>query len=132
MPELDFADLIERDGVYLDPYKITSLTRILKNANTRAAANSLVVCTSPCLVFGFTVSSANAGSQFIQLFDTNAVPADTAVPTLVFPVSATSTIANAWVPYPRAFKQGCVICNSSTQHTKTIGSADCIFDVQFV
>ena len=132
MPELDFADLIERDGVYLDPYKITSLTRILKNANSRAAAASLVVSTSPCLVFGFTVSSTNAAAQFIQLHDGTALPSNGTVPVVVFKVPATDVIGNAWVPYPRAFRQGCVICNSSTQHTLTIGSADTLFDVQFV
>lgn len=128
----ELLDLRYEDGVFSDPKTITQIGRVLDNANSRAAANSLIVCTSPCLVFGFTVSSANAGSQFIQLFDQGTVPADTAVPLISFPVAATSTIANAWVPYPRFFRNGCVICNSSTQHTKTIGSADCIFDVQFI
>ena len=132
MPELDFAELLEQDGVYLDPYKVTALTRVLKNANSKAQTNSLVVCTSPCLVFGFTASSSNAAAQFIQLHDTNVVPSNGAVPAVAFTVAATQVSANAWVPYPRAFKQGCVITNSTTQNTLTIGAADTLFDVQFV
>lgn len=116
-------------GDYADPKKITDIGRVLKNANPRAVANSIVVKTGPGLCFGFTVSSVAA--QFIQVFDLAALPADTAVPTLSFNVSATSTIGNEWMP-PRAFQNGIVFCNSSTQHTKTIGSADCIFDVQFL
>jgi hypothetical protein len=122
-------DLVYPGGVYADPEKLTDLVRFLLNANSGAVASSLVVKGSPGLLFGFTVSSIAA--QFIQIFDASALPANTAVPTAVFPVAATNQVSVAWNP-PRSFRNGLVICNSSTQHTKTIGSADCIFDVQFV
>lgn len=123
------ADLVYEGGNTLDPDKITELVRLLSNANSGAVASSIVVKAAPGLLFGFTVSSIAA--QFIQIFDASALPANTAVPTAVFPVAATNQVSVAWNP-PRSFRNGLVICNSSTQHTKTIGSADCIFDVQFV
>jgi hypothetical protein len=123
------ADLVYHDGVYFDPEKLTDIVRLLLNGNSGAVASSLVVKTSPGLLFGFTVSSIAA--QFIQIFDAATLPANATVPTAVFPVAATNQVSVAWNP-PRSFRNGLVICNSSTQHTKTIGSADCIFDVQFV
>ncbi len=123
-------DLRYEGGVYADPDTITDIGRVLKNANSRAVANSLIVSQSPSLLCGFTVSSIAA--QFIQIYDASAVPAEATVPLIVFSVPATSVLPVAFVPYPRSFRNGIVICNSSTQHTKTIGSADCIFDVQFV
>jgi hypothetical protein len=123
------ADLVYHDGVYFDPEKLTDIVRLLLNGNSGAVASSLVVKTSPGLLFGFTVSSIAA--QFIQIFDASSLPANAAVPTAVFPVAATNQVSVAWNP-PRSFRNGLVICNSSTQHTKTLGSADCIFDVQFV
>ncbi len=117
------------NGVYADPDEVTDLARFLNNANSRAVAASLVVKQNAGLCFGFTVSSVAA--QFILVFDASSLPAESTVPLLSFPVAATSTIANAWIP-PRGFRNGIVLCNSSTQHTKTIGSADCIFDVQFL
>jgi hypothetical protein len=126
---LDIDGLLYGDGVYADPEKLTNVVRFLQNANSGAVASSLVVKTNTALLFGFTVSSIAA--QFIQVFDLAAVPANTAVPTLVFPVAATSMVSIAWNP-PRGFRNGIVICNSSTQHTKTLGSADCIFDAQYI
>jgi hypothetical protein len=127
---LDFLDLRYQNGNYADPEKTTEIGRVLQNGTSVGVAASLVVVQRPALVFGFTVSSVAA--QFIQIFDASALPANAAVPSLPsFPVGATSTIANVWIP-PRAFRNGVVICNSSTQHTKTIGSADCIFDVQYL
>ena len=125
----DVEALLYPDGTYADPVKITELALFLQNANSGKVASSLLVKTSPGLVFGFTVSSVSA--QFIQVFDAEALPADTAVPTLSFAVAATSQLAVAWIP-PRGFRNGIVLCNSSTQHTKTIGSADCVFDVQYL
>ena len=123
-------DLRYEGGVYADPDTITDIGRVLQNENSRAVAASIVVCQRPALLCGFTVSSIAA--QFIQVFDAGALPADTAVPLIVFAVGATSVMSASFLPYPRSFRNGIVLCNSSTQHTKTIGTADCIFDVQFI
>ena len=119
----------EGDYTQVDPDKLAEVARVLKNRNSGAVAASFVVETGQCLLAGFTVSSVAA--QYIQIFDATAVPADTAVPLLSFAVAATSTLMVDWVP-PRYFRNGIVFSNSSTQHSKTIGSADCIFDVQYV
>lgn len=125
----DLEDITYGDGIYSDPVEVTKLARQLSNANSRAAAASLIVKTSAGLLFGITVSSTAA--QFIQIFDLTALPSDGVVPTLSLSVPVTSQIGAAWIP-PRGFSNGIVICNSSTQHTKTIGTATCIFDVQFL
>lgn len=129
MSSLDYYRLLAPDGVYADPTEVTDVGRLFHNANSRAVAASLVVKTSNGLLFGFTVSSVAA--QYIQVHDKEALPAEGAVALLSFPVAATSTITTVWIP-PRYMEYGIVLCNSSTQHTKTIGSADCIFDVQFL
>lgn len=105
------------------------------NIHSNAYVNSLVVKTGPGFLYGFTVYSSKASAQFIQVFDyANAatpVPADTAIPACVFTVAATSNLPINWLP-ARSFLYGCVICNSSTGPTKTIASADCFIDAQFL
>jgi hypothetical protein len=125
----DLTDLRYGDGIFSDPTQITLLARQLNNANSRAAANSLIVKPDAGLLYGITVSSTAA--QFIQVFDATAVPAESSVPLLVFAVTAANQLGVAWIP-PRGFNNGIVLCNSSTQHTKTIGTATCIFDAQFL
>jgi len=125
----DLTDIRYGDGIFSDPEAVTRLARQLNNANSRAAAASLIVKPDAGLLFGITVSSVTA--QFIQVFDLTAVPADGVVPLLSFAVTATNQLGVAWIP-PRGFNNGIVLCNSSTQHTKTIGSANCIFDAQFL
>jgi hypothetical protein len=125
----DIREIVYGEGDYADPVLITKLGRILKNANSRAAAASLVISGNPSLLLGFTVSST--ATQFLQIFDASAVPADTTVPLLVFALTAGAPLPVEWLS-PRSFQNGIVMCNSSTQHTKTIGSANCIFDVQYI
>lgn len=101
------------------------------NIHTNIYAASLVVKTGPGILYGFTVYSSKAGAQFIQVFDAASLPAEGAIPATVFTVATTSNLGVNWLP-GRTFLTGCVICNSSTGPTKTIGSADCWFDVQFL
>lgn len=101
------------------------------NIHSNAYAASLVVKSGPGILYGFTVYSSKASAQFIQVFDAAALPADGAIPACVFTAAAAANLAANWIP-GRIFQTGCVICNSSTGPTKTIGSADCFFDVQFL
>ena len=97
----------------------------------RPALAASIVLPGHLLVYGFTVYNSNAAAQFVLMFDANALPADTAVP--IFPLNAaTKTLAGvSWTPQGREFLEGLVLCNSSTDTTKTIGAADCFFDVQY-
>lgn len=101
------------------------------NVHSNALANSIFVKSGQGALVGFTIDNSKAGSQFIQVFDLTSLPADGAIPDCVFRVAATSTLPIQWLPW-RVFRVGCVICNSSTEATKTIGSADCFFDVQYI
>lgn len=103
-----------------------------RNAFTPVLAASELVKAGPGTLYGFTVYSSNAGTQYIQLFDARTLPADGAVPLLNFPVTTKTTLGVDWGTTGRWFERGIFICNSSTDTTKTIGSADCLFDVQYI
>ena|SRR5437867_1633406 len=126
---MTLLDLFEPGSFHVDPLALAEAVRELPSFNSGKVASSFQVKSTSGLLFGFWVSSVAA--QFIQVFDASSLPADTAVPLLSFPVAATSGVGSAWIP-PRSFRNGLVLCNSSTQHTKTLGSADCIFDVQAI
>jgi hypothetical protein len=90
-----------------------------------------VVLPGDLLVYGCTVYSTNAAAQFVNFFDNSALPADGAVPLFSWPLAAHNGVGFSWAPNGRRFYAGLVLCNSSTDATKTIGAADCFFDVQY-
>ena len=97
--------------------------------NSADFASSIIVSTNPIVLLGFTVYNSGP-AQFIQLFDDTAVPANGEAPILPVPVEADSVFGMYWGEEGRYFPNGLVLCNSSTDSTKTLGSADCWFDVQ--
>ena len=101
------------------------------NVHSQALANSIFVKSGQGALVGFTIDSSRASPQFLQIFDMTSLPADGAIPDCVIRIPASTTLPFQWVPW-RVFRVGCVICNSSTEATKTIGSADCYFDVQYI
>lgn len=82
-------------------------------------------------LYGFTVNNTSAAAQYILVFDLAVLPADGAVPDVSFTAPAASDKGVLWIP-ARKMLQGIVICNSSTAGSKTIGAADCFFDVQYL
>lgn len=102
-----------------------------RSASSTELASSIVVKSGPARLWGFTVYNSNAAAQFILVFDANSLPADGATADIVFTVAASSHLPINYIP-GRAMLRGLVMCNSSTEPTKTIGSADCFFDVQYV
>lgn len=98
------------------------------NYKSAGLANSIVIPMSHKL-YGFTVTNTNVSPQSILFFDLTALPADGTVPDSVFDVGGSTTSGVLWVP-PRKVLRGVVLCNSSTPGSKTIGAADCFFDVQ--
>ncbi len=109
----------------------SGLTHSLSNANTTAYAASIIAKASAGVLYMITGFNSRASGQFIQLHDSATLPADASVPKLIFYVEAKSNFALDLGKYGRYFTTGIVICNSSTGPTKTIGAADCWFDVQY-
>ena len=107
------------------------MTRVRASATTTALAASLVVKAKGGTLYGFTGHNNKSSSQFIQIHDASSLPSDTAVPAIIFAVPATSSFSLNY-DVGREYQVGIVICNSSTAATKTIGSADCWFDVQYI
>ena len=122
-PVIPSDPLMER-GRGTDRYEL-----LPDNFRSNALAASIVIAQAHAL-YGFTVNNTNAAAQYIQVFDSVTLPADGAVPDVLFTIAGASDKGVLWLP-PRRFRRGIVICNSSTAGTKTIGSADCFFDVQF-
>lgn len=103
-----------------------------RSATNPALAASFVAVEGQCRLIGITVSNTKAASQFFQLFDATSVPADTAVPLISVDIAANTAKGVFFGESGRWMRQGVVLCNSSTQGSKTVGSADCLFDVQYV
>jgi hypothetical protein len=91
-----------------------------------------VVVPGNIVVYGFTVYNTKASAQFLCMFDGSTLPGDGAVPALSWPLAAHNGVGFQFGSNGRRFKNGVCLCNSSTDASKTIGSADCLFDVQYV
>ena len=90
---------------------------------------SHVVKASAGVLYGFSGHSSTA--QYIQIHDAATLPADTAVPEIVIYVEAGANFAWDSGKFGKYFGTGIVITNSSTRPLKTIGAADCWFNVSF-
>lgn len=100
------------------------------NGQNTALATNVVIAGARAL-YGATITNTKASSQYIQLHDSATLPADNAVPLLSINMPAHSVATLDYGLRGRSFALGIVICNSSTDATKTIGSADCLIDAQY-
>jgi hypothetical protein len=101
------------------------------NACSPRLEASRVVKSGPGILYGVTVTNTKASAQYFLVFDAATLPVDGAFPILAKSCPANDAVGFSWLP-GRTFLVGIVVCNSSTNTAKTIGSADCIFDCQFV
>jgi hypothetical protein len=114
------------------PYPYGLPEELPRSVATPALAASLVAFTGQGRLMGFTVTNTKGNSQFILVFDASSLPAEGSVPVMAIDIAATIAKGVSFIPGGRWMRVGCVLCNSSTQGTKTIGSSDCLFDVQYV
>jgi len=92
---------------------------------------STIAKASSGTIFSVTGYNSKTSKQFIQLHDSATLPADGAVPKIIWSVPASSNFFLEFAEIGRKCDNGITLCNSSTGNTKTIGSADCWFNVQY-
>jgi hypothetical protein len=117
---------------YPQPYPFGIPEVLPRNATSLALEASHVVFSGQGRVLGLTVSSTRGSGQFIQIFDAISLPTTGAIPLVSVDIASATAKGVAFDPYGRWFDRGCVVSNSTTQGSLTIGSADCLFDVQFI
>jgi hypothetical protein len=101
------------------------------NATTTAYAASLIVKASAGTLYMVTGFNSKDTAQYIHLYNSTTLPANGVAPVVIFYVPPMSNFSYDLGNYGRYFSTGIVIGNSTTGPTKTIGAADCWFDVQY-
>lgn len=110
---------------------IVSLIAAPTNSTSAALEASRIAKASAGRLWGLSGFNSGPG-QYVQIHDSATLPANGAVPANVIFVPASSPFAMDWGDVKgRAYAAGITLCNSSTLGTKTIGAADCWFDVQY-
>lgn len=100
------------------------------NKTTTAYVASMVAASNKAKLFGLVGYNSKGSDQFLQIHDAASLPADGAIPKIVFKIRSGDNFSLDYDALGRVFNTGIVICNSSTANTLTIGSADIWLDVQ--
>lgn len=106
--------------------------RLPISPHTVVLTNQFIAKSGDGCCYGFEVYNSKVSQQFVLRFDRTSVPANGAVPDMIYPVAASTTVAIDFLGAGLTFYQGFVLCNSSTDTTLTIGSADCWFSARVV
>lgn len=103
----------------------------LNYSDSTSYVASQIAKASAGTVYNITGYNSKTSAQFIQLHDSATLPANAAVPKVVLSVPASSNFFYDFNEIGRFCEKGIVVCNSSTCATKTLGSADCWFNIQY-
>lgn len=110
------------DPGYL-PITLVSSTTKEASRVAKASAGSL---------FRFSVYNDSATPGFIHVYNSTTVPADGAIPTMTpVPIGANSYV-NVSLENPFTFSNGISLAYSTTFGTKTLGAANCWFEIGII
>lgn len=100
-------------------------------SDSTAYVASQIAKASAGTLYGISGYNSLASDQWIQVHDTTSLPADTAIPIITFVARAQSNFSWDSGKFGKYFSTGITICNSTTGPTKTIGAANCWFNVLY-
>ena len=123
-----FPDSVQ-DEIFADP-DVRICGTLVPNGRGEITKDGVVV-SGNLRVYGFVVYNTKASAQYLNVFDASELPADNAVPAFSWALAANSGVQLNFTSAGRHFPVGLVLCNSSTDTKKTLGAADCLFDVQY-
>jgi len=103
-----------------------AIARVSNVSSGGSLVASLVVSAGPCNLQELVVTNTGASVTYAQVHNSATVPADTAVPVIVFAVPANAT-ASYDSQQGIHLDTGCSVCISTTVPTKTVGGAEAFF-----
>ena len=114
------------------PVPDATSTYAATGSDSTALEASRVVKATPGVLYTLTGYSSKVTAQFIQIHNSATLPGDGGAPVITFPVPAGGVFSySPGEKWGKFFSAGIVVCNSTTAATKTLGSADCWFNVQY-
>jgi hypothetical protein len=101
------------------------------NTTSPALVSSLLLAPGRRRLFGLQGVNNNAAATFVQLFDTESLPSNGAVPTVIIRAAGSDNWSGYFGSVGRWFDKGIFMVNSSTLATLTISTADLWVDAQY-